>query len=218
MVIFRMKKTKFKRRASARPDEVLDSAMDLFLERGYANTRMDDVARLAGISKGSVYQYFPSKKAIVEGLVERALIPLANKLTAMVEESTGDPRQIITTMVRRFALAASNKSVTAIPKIVIREAIVFPEISEMYSRAVVLPVINGLSLLVQRGIDEGTFHRVNPELTARSIMGPLIGHMVLSEIFEIQPEGGLRFEQLAENHLTILFQGLSIEKVNHHEI
>jgi AcrR family transcriptional regulator len=56
---------KFRRRAEARPDEVLDAALDLFIEKGFAATRVEDIAKRAGISKGAVYLYFPSKEAII---------------------------------------------------------------------------------------------------------------------------------------------------------
>ena len=67
---------KFRRRAEARPDEVLDAALDLFIENGFAATRVDDIAKRAGLSKGAVYLYFPSKEAIIEALVRRALVPV----------------------------------------------------------------------------------------------------------------------------------------------
>jgi AcrR family transcriptional regulator len=68
---------KFRRRAGARPDEVLDAALDLFISKGFANTRVEDIATAAGLSKGAVYLYFPSKEAILEGLVKRAVVPIA---------------------------------------------------------------------------------------------------------------------------------------------
>ena len=63
---------KFRRRSEARPDEVLDAALELFVEKGFAATRVEDIATRAGVSKGTVYLYFPSKEAVLEGLVRRA--------------------------------------------------------------------------------------------------------------------------------------------------
>src|SRR5439155_9079413 len=77
MAIAAVRRTpKFRRRAEARPDEVLDAALDLFIENGFAATRVDDIAKRAGLSKGAVYLYFPSKEAIIEALVRRALVPV----------------------------------------------------------------------------------------------------------------------------------------------
>ncbi len=210
-----MKQPKFRRRAAQRPDEVLDSAMSLFLERGYEATRMDDVAARAGISKGAVYRYFPSKQALLEGLVTRGLVPLSEKLTRMVDNYSGNPQKAIATMVRLLARRATQAKVIAVPKIIIREAIVVPEIAEMYSEAVIRPVLKALSFFIQKGIEEKKFQPVDPELSARSIMGPMIAHILLSEVFQLRPQGGLRFEELAENHLEILFNGLYPREADH---
>ncbi len=76
-------------RAEARPDEVLDAALALFVEKGFANTRVEDIAVRAGLSKGAVYLYFPSKEAILEGLVRRAVCRSPRRIT---RDYVGDPR------------------------------------------------------------------------------------------------------------------------------
>lgn len=71
------KAPKFRRRAEARPDEVLDAALALFVEKGFAATKVEDVATRAGLSKGAVYLYFASKDALLEAIVRRAIAPIA---------------------------------------------------------------------------------------------------------------------------------------------
>ena len=85
---------KFRRRAEARPDEVLDAALALFVEKGFAATRVEDIASRAGLSKGAVYLYFPSKEAILEGLVKRAVRPIADNALGFLENYAGDPRLV----------------------------------------------------------------------------------------------------------------------------
>jgi hypothetical protein len=70
----------------------------------------------------------------------------------------------------------------------------------------VIPVVTGL---IRRGVEQGYLRQVDPELTVRSIIGPLLLHLVMAELFGIQPEGGLHFDRLVDNHLSILFDGLS---------
>src|ERR1044072_6567612 len=90
---------KFRRRAEARWDEVLDAPSDLFIEKGFAATRVEDIAVRAGLSKGAVYLYFSSKEAVLEGIVRRAMVPIASTAVDMVSNYAGDPRTIIS-MVR----------------------------------------------------------------------------------------------------------------------
>jgi AcrR family transcriptional regulator len=200
---------KFRRRAEARPDEVLDAALDLFMEKGFAATRVEDIAKRAGLSKGTVYLYFPSKEAVLEGLVRRAIVPIADTALEALRSYEGDPRIIIGTVITMLGHRFADPKMLAIPKVVFREVLGFPQLAQMYRTEVldrVLPVLTGL---LRKGIDQGYLRQVDPELTIRSIVGPLVLHMILAEIFGIQPEGGLHFDRLVDNHLSILFDGLS---------
>ena len=202
---------KFRRRAEARPDEVLDAALDLFIENGFAATRVDDIAKRAGLSKGAVYLYFPSKEAIIEALVRRALVPVASNAAAFVESFEGDPRIAITTVMTMLAGAVANPRFLAIPKLVVREVVNFPELAAMYRRELLdraLPVMEGL---IRRGIDNGYLRPVDPALTIRSVVGAFMAHLVLAEVFGVVPADGLALDRLVANHLTIIFEGLSLK-------
>jgi AcrR family transcriptional regulator len=200
---------KFRRRAEARPDEVLDAALTLFVEKGFAATRVEDIAKRAGLSKGAVYLYFPSKEAILEGLVKRAVLPVANNALGLLENYTGDPQLIISTALKMVAGRLSDPKLAAIPRLLIREMIHFPEFAEMYRREVLDRVIPAMRQLIANGVHEGYLRPVDPDLTVRSIVGPLVLHMLMAEIFGLVPEGGLGIDRLLDNHLTILFAGLS---------
>ena len=201
--------TKFRRRAEARPDEVLDAALDLFIEQGFAATRVEDIAKRAGLSKGAVYLYFPSKEAILEGLVRRALVPIATQALGFVESYEGDPRPVITMLLKMLAGRINEPRVLAIPKLIFREAAGFPELAQMYRREIIDKVMPALEGLIRNGVDQGYLRQVDPGLTIRSIIGPLVLHVALAEIFGIVPPDGLAIDRLIDNHLTILFDGLS---------
>ncbi|MEO6396083.1 MAG: TetR/AcrR family transcriptional regulator [Devosia sp.] len=200
---------KFRRRAEARPDEVLDAALDLFIEKGFAATRVEDIASRAGLSKGAVYLYFASKEAILEGLVKRAVVPIANNALAVAENYAGDPRTVITLAMKTLAGHLGEARIVAIPKLMMREMINFPEFAAMYRTEVLDRVLPTITRMLKRGIDEGYLRPVDPELTIRSIVGPILLHILLDEVFSIRPKDGLGIDRLVDNHLTILFDGLS---------
>jgi len=200
---------KFRRRAEARPDEVLDAAMALFIEKGFASTRVEDIARAAGLSKGTVYLYFPSKEALLEALVRRAIVPIADTALSALRDYEGDPRIVMNMVLKMLAGRLSDPKIIAMPKLIFREVIGFPELARMYRREVLDRVIPAMEALIRRGIEQGYLRQVDPNLTIRSIIGPLMLHVAMAEIFGIMPEGGLHMDQLVDNHLTILFDGLS---------
>ena len=200
---------KFRRRAQDRPDEILDAALRLFTAQGFAATRVDDVAAAAGLSKGGVYLYFPSKEALVEALVRRAMGPVADLAVARLSERTDHPRQTIARAMHAVAAAMSDDRVVAVPLLILREAPVLPHIAEVYRDAILLRVLPALSGLVADGIARGLLRPVDPDLAVRTLVGPLIAHMLLARVFGIVPEGGLDLDRLVETHMSIVFDGLS---------
>ena len=200
---------KFRRRAEARPDEMLDAALAVFSEKGFAGTKVDEVARRAGVSKGTVYLYFPSKEALMEGIVRRAVAPIAERAVPDMAAFEGDVRLPIAMLVRTLQKLLADPRNMAVPRLILREIMNFPDIAELYRREVLGKVIPALMGLVARGVASGQLRQVDPEMTVRSIIGPIIAHVALNEIFGMRPEEGLALDRLVKNHLDILFHGIS---------
>src|SRR5690606_29097179 len=161
---------KFRRRAEARPDEVLDAALDLFLENGFAATRVEDIAVRAGLSKGAVYLYFPSKEAVLEGIVRRAIVPIASTAVDMVSNYAGDPRTIISLVMKTVARRLTDPRTIAIPKLMMREMINFPALAAMYRSEVLDKVVPMIVGLLKRGIVEGYLREANAGPNIRQLL------------------------------------------------
>lgn len=203
---------KFRRRSEARPDEVLDAALALFTQKGFDATRVEDIAKKAGLSKGAVYLYFPSKEALLDGLVQRAIVPVADKALASLMQFNGHPREKLTFFLRMLASRIVDAKMFAIPKIIMREAVVAPQIAAIYRDAVLNKVIPVLTGVIAQGIADGYFRKIDPEMAVRSLMGPIAIHIMLQEIFGVKAEGDI--DAMIETHLTILFDGLSAPEEN----
>lgn len=200
---------KFRRRAEARPDEVLDAALGLFSGQGYAGTTMDQIARAAGLSKGGVYLYFASKQEVLEGLVRRAIAPVAEAAASGLAGGMDDPPQAIRRALLTVTGTLGRAENLAVLKLVLREAVALPALAEMYRAAVLDRVLPVLTAAIRRGVETGQFRPVEPELTVRSVVGPIFLHLALAEFFHIRPAAGLELDRLAANHLDILMAGLA---------
>lgn len=201
-------KPKFKRRADARPDEVLDAALELFMSTGFEATRVEDIAKIAGISKATVYLYFPSKIALLEGLVRRSISPLVKSAESAITQFGGSAAEAISLALRIACSKLADPKVAAVPVVVIREGNRFPEIAKLYYEEVISHMLPTLVALVRRGIETGEFREVDPELAVRSIIGPLMFHFLAATVFNIgdtTPDGLTRF---LDNHLDVLMNGL----------
>ena len=126
--------------------------MELFTKRGFTRTTVDQVAKRAGLSKGTVYLYFPSKKALLAGLVRRAVVPVADQALGVISDYRGDPRQVIRQMVGMMAGKMADPKVFAVPKLVIREAVAAPEIAKMYREEVHLVMAEVFSIKPDDGL------------------------------------------------------------------
>src|SRR3954462_9440261 len=76
---------RWRRRKEARPGEILDAALDCFAERGFAATRLEDVAARAGVTKGTAYLYYASKEDLFKAVVRGYLVPVIASLEAAAD-------------------------------------------------------------------------------------------------------------------------------------
>lgn len=199
---------KFERRADARPDEVLDAALDLFLRDGFEATRVEDIGKAAGISKATVYLYFPSKQALMEGIVRRSIAPIPDEVGEAVARLQGTPKQALRMALTIFANRLSEPKTGAIPMLILRETGRFPEMAKMYRREVMDKGLAMLTGILRAGIASGDFRPTDPDLAIRSVIGPILAHLMMARFFEIgdaSPEG---VRALFDNHIDLLLNGL----------
>lgn len=198
-------KPKFQRRAEARPDEILDAALAVFTEKGFDAARVDDIAARAKLSKGAVYLYFDSKEALLRGLIEREVAPVAQRLKSLAE-TTGDPALALETLIKAASLMLDNERIFATPKTVFSIAPRFPEIAEFYRSRVIDEAMSAIATLHRRGVKSGVFRDTQSDTVARMVMGPLFMQAMRKHVFRAKDKGSA--EERAKAHVEILFDGL----------
>ena len=129
--------SRWKRRKEDRPEEILNAALALFTEKGFAATRMDDVAKQASISKGTLYNYFDSKENIFHAVVQEMISPEIDKVEAMVANYKGPTDHLLRQLIRAWWTNVGETQLSAIPKIVISESGNFPELADFFVETVV---------------------------------------------------------------------------------
>ena len=199
------------RRKQARPNEILDAALKVFAEKGFAGARMDDIARRAGVTKGTIYLYFENKEAVFKTLVRDSIGATLAGVTAGTRDFQGSAKDLL-----RFALGAMAHLLTTsdrvvLPKIIIAESGNFPELARFYREEIVDKGIALMSGLIERGIAQGEFRRVPVEHAVRLCIAPvLLGAMwrVTFAQFDADPYD---YKGLIDTHLDVLFRGLAAE-------
>lgn len=199
---------KWKRRAEARPDEILDAALDAFNEAGFEAARVEDISARAGLSKAAVYLYFPSKEDILRALIEREIAPIARKARELAEAGVDDPVGTIGGIIAGFSQVMANPRMFAIPRIVVSVSGRFPEIGEYYRKNVVENGIAAMVTLHRAGIERGLFRETDSRLVAQSIIGPALMNGFWLHVLGGEPEPMTAVER-ARAHIDILMHGLA---------
>ncbi len=167
-------KPRWARRKEERPKEVIAAAFALFVERGFAATRLEDVARRAGVSKGTVYLYFANKYELFKAVVRESIVPVINEADAMIETYPGSSAELFGEIMRGWWLRIGATSRAGIIKLIMSESGNFPEIAAFYHEEVIQRGRAMVEKLLARGIARGEFRDV--EITAgRSVlMAPML--------------------------------------------
>lgn len=173
----------FRRRAHARPDEILDAALAVFETSGFDAARVEDVAARAGLSKAAVYLYFESKSALLQALIRRHVAPVAQAAAAMAAAGESDPVGTLRQLVGFVAHRLVDPSVFAVPRIVIGVAARFPDVATLYRTEVIDTARGALVRLIEAGIARGVFRQVDPATAAHALIGPLLFEGLRRHVF-----------------------------------
>ena len=203
-----MSAPRWARRKEARPAELLAAGLELFVERGYAATRLDDVAKRAGVSKGTVYLYFPGKQDLFKAVVREGLVPLLERGEKMVAEHKGSAVDLIRELVRGWWDGFGLTPYAGIPKLMVSECRNFPELGKFYVDEVITRGQKLVRAALRRGLDSGEFRKIDPDYVARLVFAPLVLLVIYRHSFDFCSGHSLDPDAYVEQHLDILQRGL----------
>jgi len=199
---------RWRRRAADRPQEILDAALTVFVAKGFAATKLDDVAVAAGISKGLLYRYFDNKAELFKEVIRQTLVTTIRDVGDRTRASDS-ARAALDIFLEQMIAVASDARRSAIPKLIISESGNFPELAVFYLAEVIGPGLQQLAGLVRRGIESGEFRSVDPDLAARSIIAPMVLAVIWRHTFARHDSGRFDPDALIRQHRDILLHGLA---------
>jgi AcrR family transcriptional regulator len=200
--------TRWRRRKEARPEEILAAALESFAERGFAATRLEDVAARAGISKGTLYLYFKSKEELFKAVVRETLLPNLARLETMVGSFEGPSALLLEQLLLTIGGVLGSR-IGAIPKLVIAEAGNFPDLARFYFDEVIQRGLGLIARILRRGIARGEFRPIDVDRAVFCVIAP----MLIAALWKnsLEPYGKaapLDADALARAHLDLLLRGL----------
>jgi AcrR family transcriptional regulator len=196
------------RRKEARPAEILAAALEMFVERGYAATRLEDVAGRAGVTKGTMYLYFKNKEALFKAVVTEALITNIVRGERLVEEHEGSARELLGKILHVWLDAISQSPASGIPRLMIAEAHNFPELGRFYYDEVVRRGQRLVGRVLQMGIDRGEFRPMDVERTVPLAVAPILFGIVMKHSLYACAGEEVDMRETLKLHLGLFLRGI----------
>ena len=206
-----MKQPKWQRRAEDRPREICAAALEVFAEKGFAAAKLDEIAKRAGVSKGTLYLYFEDKEQLFRAVVRDTVVPNVEALSAALIQ-TGLPfAELIRGFLAQFAQMTNRVPVGAVVKMVISESRNFPELAKVWHDEVVFKGLGTITALIEMAQAKGEVREGDARLHAFTVMGPMLMGVIYRET--LQPAGGapLDLGALARQHAETVLSGLLLE-------
>jgi AcrR family transcriptional regulator len=200
---------KFRRRKAARPSEIVEAAMQVFAERGFAAARLDDIAARAGVSKGALYLYFETKEDLFRAVVDQAIAPNLEAVWTAIAAHPGPFADLLRSLAGRVAETITVLPVGGVVKMVIGEAGNFPELARVWHDRLVAHMLAALTDAVRSAQARGEVRTGDPRAYAIQVVGPIFLSALWDAVFA--PVGAAPFDvpAVARQHIETMIVGLA---------
>ena len=165
---------RWRRRKEARPAEILKAALKTFSQKGFAASKLDLIAKEAGVSKGTLYLYFSSKEALFKAVVNEFVLPQIEKAEEQAEQYDGTICELMFALLEHWQTNVLDTDLSGISKLMIAEAGNFPELASFYLENVIQRTRHLVAQLIELGIKQGEFKECDSQYAARAFLNPML--------------------------------------------
>lgn len=199
----------WQRRKKSRPNEIIEAAFVLFTEKGFAATSMDEIAHKAGISKGSIYNYFKSKEAIFEAVVTNDIVPILDQIRDAVAKNQQDTSaHLLNCLIQGLITFSQESHLEMIPKLIVSESGNFPDLAKDYIEKIFKPLRGIIETVIQKGVDKKEFINCDPRTTAHLLLAPILLEQIWK--YSLKPiDNNNDSELFIDNYMEIFLNGIT---------
>ena len=190
-------------RAAERREAIIEAAMDEFIARGFAATRLDDVARRAGVAKGTIYLHFKDKESMFEELIRTAIVPMINRLWATQPQPGASVRDMVEGFAKTFIEEVATTRRGDLVRLIVAEGPRFPAVADFYYREVVSRGLGGMRALIELGIARGEIKQKNLARFPQIMVAPALIAVIWQSLFS--RHAPLDALEMFRVHLDLIF-------------
>lgn len=189
-------------RAAERRAAIVDAAMEEFITRGFAATRLDDIAKRAGVAKGTIYLHFKDKESMFEELVRIVIVPVVARLNAL-PPPTGSVRDLVETFANHFLTEVIGTRRGDLVRLIVAEGPRFPSVADFYYREVVSRGMAGMRALIELGIARGEIREKDLARYPQILVAPAMIAVIWHSLFA--GHAPLDAKEMLRVHLDLIF-------------
>jgi len=192
---------RYQRRKEDRPQEITEAAFGAFAENGFTATKVEDVARRAGVSKGLLYVYFKTKEELFKAVIRSVVTPRLDELTRTLDASDLSAEAFIRGPVLEFMKRVPGSPISVVIRLMISEAPKHPDLVEYYWQNVASRGLGALRQLLRRGVDNGEFRETAVNDLPQLLVAPVMMSIVWGIVFA---DRSLDTDKLIETHVDMI--------------
>lgn len=205
------KNKRWERRKDARPQELLAAALDLFVERGFSATRLDDVAARAGVSKGTLYLYFTNKEELFKAVIRENVVPVIGEAEEKMSSFEGHSAILFQELVLAWWEQIGSTKLAGITKLMMAESGNFPEVAKFYYDEVISRSHAIVGRLLERGVARGEFRAVDVKQSTQVIVAPMVMLMMWQRCFDCHSREPISPQAYLQSFIDVFLRGLLAE-------
>jgi AcrR family transcriptional regulator len=201
-------KPRWERRKEARPAELLASALELFVDKGYAGTRLEDVAAHAGVSKGTLYLYFANKEDLFKAVVRDNVVARISETADEALRFDGSSAELLRRLITAWWRDYGDSAAGGLGKLIMAESGNFPEIARFFLEEVIEPWHAVLATAIARGMERREFRKVDPAILVRVVTAPLVMLSLWKRSFGPCSQQPVDADAYISTHIDMVLAGL----------
>jgi AcrR family transcriptional regulator len=190
-------------RAAERRGAIIEAAMDEFIARGFAATRLDDVAKRAGVAKGTIYLHFKDKESMFEELIRTAIVPMINRLWSTPPQAGASVRDMVEGFAKTFIEEVATTRRGDLVRLIVAEGPRFPAVADFYYREVVSRGLGGMRALIELGIARGEIKQKDLARFPQIMVAPALIAVIWQSLFS--RHAPLDALEMFRVHLDLIF-------------
>ena len=167
---------RWRRLPEERPEQILNAALEVFGEHGLAGARLEDIAKRAGLSKGTIYLYFPNKEALFREMVRHTVVSQLEEGERRFGAFSGSATEGLTDFMRQYWSFIRSKQFAPLFRLIHAEIHNFPDLARFYAEEVVTRGHRLIASIISHGIETGEFRKLDPYVAARMLTAPFVIH------------------------------------------